>query len=76
MYISSKTNEKDFLEKNIQSLHIKGFIAEEYFIDIGVPEDYDKVEREIKLIIDKSNKKYYLNKKQIPKFPLLWRGLG
>ncbi len=32
--------EKDFLEKNLHQIKIKGFIGNGYFIDIGIPEDY------------------------------------
>lgn len=36
--------EQDFLEKNIHSISIKGFISEGYFIDIGIPEDFKKAQ--------------------------------
>lgn len=36
--------EKDFLEPNIARLKMEGFISEEYFIDIGVPLDYQKAQ--------------------------------
>lgn len=32
--------EKDFLEKNLLNIKVKGFISNGYFIDIGIPEDY------------------------------------
>ncbi len=32
--------EKDFLEPNLQKMTVKGFLADAYFIDIGIPEDY------------------------------------
>lgn len=32
--------EKDFFEKYIQSLSIKAFLSDDYFLDIGIPEDY------------------------------------
>lgn len=32
--------ENDFLAPNLQKMVIKGFIADGYFIDIGIPEDY------------------------------------
>lgn len=34
--------EKDFLEKQIGSMNIMGMISEGYFIDIGIPEDYER----------------------------------
>ena len=46
--------EKDYLEKkvNIESNNgseIFGFIQDQYFIDIGIPEDYEKAERELRI---------------------------
>lgn len=32
--------EKDFIEPNISNLKITGYIANGYFVDIGIPEDY------------------------------------
>lgn len=40
--------EKDFFEKNLHTLHIKGFEYEGYFIDIGIPEDYLKAQDDLK----------------------------
>lgn len=34
--------EQDFLEKKISSLNISSYIDEAYFIDIGIPQDYQK----------------------------------
>lgn len=34
--------EKDFFEKYIDKLYIEPFLSNDYFIDIGVPEDYYK----------------------------------
>ena len=39
--------EKDFLEKKINQLNIKGFSFNEYFIDIGIPEDYQRAQNEL-----------------------------
>ena len=44
--------EKDYLEKNIQKQPAKkiklfGMAQDEYFIDIGIPEDYEKAQREL-----------------------------
>lgn len=36
--------EKDFLEKNLKTLQIKGFESKGYFIDIGIPEDFQKAQ--------------------------------
>lgn len=39
--------EKDFIEPSISNLKISGYVSEGYFIDIGVPEDYQKAQIEI-----------------------------
>lgn len=39
--------EKDFLMKYLKSIDIKGFVSEEYFIDIGIPDDYQKAQSEL-----------------------------
>lgn len=51
----SKTNEavpfsieKDFYEIRINELHIFGFEYDGYFIDIGIPEDYNKAQTDFK----------------------------
>lgn len=52
--------EKDFLEKEYANNNIYGFIQDNYFIDIGIPEDYQRAQDELKYIppdlrsIDKS----------------------
>lgn len=38
--------EKDFLEKYVNSKAFYAFLSEGYFIDIGIPEDYEKANRE------------------------------
>lgn len=40
--------EKDFLERYCPEGIIYGFIQDEYFIDIGIPEDYEKAQVELK----------------------------
>ncbi|MDI1356343.1 MAG: nucleotidyltransferase family protein [bacterium] len=40
--------EKDFFEKQLQHLIMKGFDFEGYFIDIGIPEDYEKAQDDFK----------------------------
>jgi D-glycero-alpha-D-manno-heptose 1-phosphate guanylyltransferase len=44
--------EQDFLNKNIKSLNSYAFVTDEYFIDIGIPEDYRKAEKELPKIIN------------------------
>lgn len=39
--------EKDYLEKYIVSKKIYGQIQDEYFIDIGIPEDFEKAQTEL-----------------------------
>lgn len=34
--------ESDFLEKMVNKMHFSGCVSEKYFIDIGIPEDYEK----------------------------------
>jgi D-glycero-alpha-D-manno-heptose 1-phosphate guanylyltransferase len=43
--------EKDFLETHVNIHHFFGFIADAYFIDIGVPEDFEKANKEFIKII-------------------------
>ncbi len=43
--------EKDFLEPNMPKLKVTGFVADEYFIDIGIPKDYYKAQTEIPNIL-------------------------
>jgi len=43
--------EKDFLEKFYNQKLFYGLVYEDYFIDIGIPEDYRKAQEEISLII-------------------------
>jgi len=40
--------ERDFLEKYYQNYDFYGFPCEGYFIDIGIPEDYEKAKEELK----------------------------
>ncbi|MGZ3920303.1 MAG: nucleotidyltransferase family protein [Bacteroidia bacterium] len=40
--------EKDFFEKQLNDLSIKGFEFNGYFIDIGIPEDYTKAQNDFK----------------------------
>lgn len=39
--------ENDFIIKHIASLKLMGFIADEYFIDIGIPQDYKRAQIEL-----------------------------
>lgn len=40
--------EKDYLEKYFETRKIYGSVQNEYFIDIGIPEDYFRVQQELK----------------------------
>lgn len=42
--------EKDFMETHLNSLRIYGIIQEGYFIDIGIPVDYERSQTELPLI--------------------------
>src|SRR6185295_1555141 len=39
--------EKDYLEKEFSSRQILGMISDAYFIDIGIPEDYQRAQEEL-----------------------------
>ncbi|HOZ51687.1 MAG TPA: nucleotidyltransferase family protein [Chitinophagaceae bacterium] len=39
--------EKDYLEKFINERDMAGFIQDKYFIDIGIPEDYERAQKEL-----------------------------
>jgi len=39
--------EKEYLEKEYKSGNIFGMVSEAYFIDIGIPEDYERAQREL-----------------------------
>ncbi len=45
--------ETDFLEKYYINYKFYGFISNAYFIDIGVPEDYEKAKQEIERLNDR-----------------------
>jgi len=40
--------EKDYLEKYFETRKVYGTVQDEYFIDIGIPEDYFRVQQELK----------------------------
>lgn len=40
--------ERDFFETKSKQIHMNGFIHGGYFIDIGIPEDYQKVQHDFK----------------------------
>ena len=42
--------EKDYLEKYFESEKMMGLIQDEYFIDIGIPEDFERAGREFSII--------------------------
>lgn len=56
--------EKDFLETRIASIRPAFFMAEDYFIDIGIPESYLQACRELKQVIGQSarNKALFLDR--------------
>jgi Nucleoside-diphosphate-sugar pyrophosphorylase involved in lipopolysaccharide biosynthesis/translation initiation factor 2B, gamma/epsilon subunits (eIF-2Bgamma/eIF-2Bepsilon) len=39
--------EKDYLEKYVTERDMFALVQDEYFIDIGIPEDYEKAQREL-----------------------------
>ena len=40
--------EKDYLEKFVKEEKMFGLIQDAYFIDIGIPEDYERAQKELK----------------------------
>ena len=40
--------EKDVLETHIENRILKGFVSNEYFIDIGIPEDFLRASNDLK----------------------------
>ena len=38
--------EKDFLEVNYKKMEMYGFVQDKYFIDIGIPADYERAQKE------------------------------
>jgi len=37
--------EKDFLELSVQNKYLTGYISDGLFIDIGIPEDYERAQQ-------------------------------
>ena len=42
--------EKDYLEKYVGERKMYGLIQDEYFIDIGIPEDYERAQEEFETL--------------------------
>jgi D-glycero-alpha-D-manno-heptose 1-phosphate guanylyltransferase len=42
--------EKDFLEEEVSHLKFGAFISDNYFIDIGIPEDYEKAQQDFRVL--------------------------
>lgn len=40
--------EKDYLERSFSSMHMYGLVQDAYFIDIGIPEDLERAQAEMK----------------------------
>lgn len=47
--------EKEYLEKNTGTKKLYGVINDDYFIDIGIPEDYQRFQEDYRVIIAKHN---------------------
>jgi len=43
--------ENDFLDKYVEVFHFGYYLSDDYFIDIGIPEDYERAQRELKINI-------------------------
>lgn len=46
--------EKDYLEKFYKTRRMFGVVQDEYFIDIGIPEDYERAQRELGVMFKES----------------------
>ena len=42
--------EKDYLEQFYSSRRMFGVVQDEYFIDIGIPEDYERAQKELAVV--------------------------
>jgi D-glycero-alpha-D-manno-heptose 1-phosphate guanylyltransferase len=47
--------EKDYLEKEVSSHRIMGMVSDAYFIDIGIPEEYQRAQTELVSVVKRSN---------------------
>jgi len=45
--VAVKFSFEEFMEKNFEALHVTAHIFEDYFIDIGIPEDYARAQKEL-----------------------------
>lgn len=54
--------EADFLVKYLGDLQPQGFAVDEYFIDIGIPDDYARAQNELPLLTNKKNKALFLDR--------------
>ncbi|MEM6597366.1 MAG: nucleotidyltransferase family protein [Cyanobacteria bacterium P01_D01_bin.36] len=43
--------ETDFLQPHVQKMQVHSFISDGYFIDIGIPEDYQRAQRELNEVV-------------------------
>lgn len=43
--------ETDYMEKHVQNLHFNAYFSDTYFIDIGIPEDYNLAQSELRQFI-------------------------
>jgi D-glycero-alpha-D-manno-heptose 1-phosphate guanylyltransferase len=49
--------EKDFLEPGAHTLTMTGFVENGYFIDIGIPEDYERAQQELPVLFQSFSQK-------------------
>lgn len=54
--------EADFLMKYLDEIQPQGFTVDEYFIDIGIPDDYARAQSELPLLTNKKNKALFLDR--------------
>jgi D-glycero-alpha-D-manno-heptose 1-phosphate guanylyltransferase len=54
--------ENGFLEKNVHSIRMFGFPFDNYFIDIGIPEDYARAQHELPQLISRKEWTLFLDR--------------
>lgn len=54
--------EADMLYPNVNNFNISYYIANDYFIDIGIPDDYARAQKEIPELLDRPNKALFLDR--------------
>jgi D-glycero-alpha-D-manno-heptose 1-phosphate guanylyltransferase len=43
--------EEDFLQSYSKKMDFRAFVSDDYFVDIGIPEDYNRAQEELRSIV-------------------------